>query len=89
MPEEKKDTTNSELASMIEDLARMTHNGFEENNQRFGKVAEDLTILRRDIETGFHDLTHTLKPLTEKTPHIEADIVELSERVARLEKGGK
>jgi hypothetical protein len=49
MPEEKKDTINGELASLIEDLARITHNGFAENAQRPGKVEEDMTILRREL----------------------------------------
>ncbi len=63
----------------------------EEIKQGFEHTAgkEDVRILRNDMEAGFHAVTETMKIIVEKLDLVRADVIEIHDlraRVERLEK---
>ena len=79
-------------------LARMIHNEFAALHRRFDesptnkdidRIKEDITILRKDTETGFLQVTHVLKTVQEELKDLkgmDVEIASLRTRLARVER---
>ena len=77
----------------IETLAEMSQREFSavrsEMDSGFRKVHEDNSILRRDMEAGFHGLSSGMKIIIGQLKEIREDVIELHDlrsRIERLEK---
>jgi predicted nucleic acid-binding Zn-ribbon protein len=77
-----KDTSHENLAEMIDALARTTAKGFDLVEDKLDRLHEDITILRKDVETGFYEL----KPLKKEIGSHTNEITDLQVRVSALER---
>ncbi len=73
-------------------LAQMVARGFEATaskkmvTEELGRLHQDITILRSDMEAGFQDLERVVRPLSERVNVHDVEIHDLQQRIMRLEK---
>ena len=76
----------------LDELAQMVARGFEATaskkmvTEELGRLHEDITILRSDMEAGFQDLERVVRPLSERVNVHDVEIHNLQQRIMRLEK---
>src|SRR3989338_4034792 len=85
----KSKMTLDKLAQMTQGEFLAVGERFDKVDQRFDNVDEDARILRRDMETGFGEVSSGMKTIMGKLDDIQRDVIEIHDlrgRVERLEK---